>query len=78
MSVTVNDPKLIEELLNARDSIELKDPAGKILGLFTVECLAVPPAGVTSPFSDDEMAELRKEKGTKTTAEVLAALRNLK
>lgn len=63
MSVTVNDPTLISQLLTG-DRVELQDASGRLLGVFIPDGLGRLPPGVTSPFSDEEMADRRKEPKT--------------
>jgi hypothetical protein len=59
MSITVTDPSLLSQL-TAGAEVELKDPAGIVLGVFVPKGLGKLPPGVKSPFSDEEMAERRK------------------
>jgi len=59
MSITVTDPFLLSQL-TTRAEVELKDPSGKVLGVFVPEGLGKLPPGVKSPFSEEEMAERRK------------------
>jgi hypothetical protein len=60
MSVTISDSALLSKL-GMGDRIELTDASGNLLGVFIPQGLGVPPPGVKSPFSDEEMAERRKE-----------------
>ena len=62
MSITITDPGLLALLRQAGGSVELKDPDGNVLGLFAVEGLGRLPPGVTSPFTDEQRAEMRKER----------------
>jgi hypothetical protein len=59
MSITVTDPSLLSQLTTGAE-VELKDPSGKVLGVFVPEGLGKLPPGVKSPFSEEEMAERRK------------------
>jgi hypothetical protein len=59
MSITVTDPSLLSQL-TTRVEVELKDPSGKVLGIFVPEGLGKLPPGVKSPFSEEEMAERRQ------------------
>ncbi len=59
MSITVTDPSLLSQLTTQAE-VELKDPSGKVLGVFVPGGLGKLPPGVKSPFSDEEMAERRK------------------
>jgi hypothetical protein len=60
MSITVTDPNLLSQLTTGVE-VELKDPTGKVLGVFVPHGLGKLPPGVKSPFSEEEMAERRKE-----------------
>lgn len=60
MSITINDPALLAQLAAAPGSIEVRDPAGRVLGTFFLEGYGKPPAGVKSPVSDEEFEEARK------------------
>lgn len=59
MSITVTDPSLLSQLTTCSE-VELKYPSGKVLGVFVPEGLGKLPPEVTSPFSEEEMAERRK------------------
>jgi hypothetical protein len=74
MSVTVTDPGLLAQLA-VGDSIELRDPSGRVLGVFTPEGLGRLPPGVQSPFTDEEMA--RRRQGPKTGRPLKDILRGL-
>lgn len=60
MSIIVTDPSLLSQL-STQAEVELKDPSGKVLGVFVPEGLGKMPPGVRSPFGEEEMAERRKE-----------------
>lgn len=75
MSITITDPGLLAQLRQAADSIELRDPNGNIIGTFTTgECGVLPP-GVESPFTEAELAELKKQKSGRPLADILSDLR---
>ncbi len=59
MSITVTDPSLLSQLTTGAEVV-LKDPSGKVLGVFVPDGLGTLPPGVKSPFSEEEMAERRK------------------
>jgi hypothetical protein len=59
MSITVTDPSLLSQLITGGE-VELKDPSGKVLGVFVPEGLGKLPPGVQSPLSEEDMAERRK------------------
>ena len=73
MSVTVTDPALLSQL-SAGDRLELKDPSGRVLGVFIPEGLGVPPPGVKSPFTDEELGELRKQRTGRPLKDILRDL----
>jgi len=74
MSVTVTDPALLAQLA-VGESIELKDPSGRVLGVFTPDGLGQLPPGVQSPYTDEEMA--RRRQGPKTGRPLKDILRDL-
>jgi len=73
MSVTVTDPGLLSQLA-AGDSLELKDPSGRVLGVFIPEGLGKLPPGVKSPFTDEQLVELRKQRTGRPLADILRDL----
>ncbi|MBN9520935.1 hypothetical protein J0H58_20840 [bacterium] len=73
MSITIADPVLLAQLREA-GSAELRDPEGNVLGVFAAEGLGRLPPGVTSPFTDEERAEMRKERSGRPLADVLRDL----
>jgi len=58
MSITITDPVLLAQLA-VGDPIELKDADGRLLGVFVPETWGKLPPGITSPFTDEEMAARR-------------------
>jgi hypothetical protein len=62
MSITITDPGLLAQLRQASHVVELRDPAGEVLGRFTVEGLGKLSPGVKSPFTDEQRAEIRKQR----------------
>ena len=60
MSITVTDPTLLAQL-TTDDHVELRDPTGRVLGVFVPEGLGKLPPEVKSPFSNEEMEQRRKE-----------------
>lgn len=73
MSITINDPNLLSQL-STGDQVELKDPSGNLLGVFVPRGLGVPPPGVKSPFTDEELAELRKQRTGRPLKDILRDL----
>jgi hypothetical protein len=74
MSITITDPNLLAQLRQAGDVVELKDPDGNVLGRFSVEGLGKLPPGVKSPFTDEERAEMRKERTGRPLKDILRDL----
>lgn len=74
MSITITDPGLLTQLRQAADTLELKDPDGRVLGRFVVEGLGRLPPGVKSPFTDEERAERRKQRTGRPLKDILRDL----
>ena len=74
MSITITDPALLAQLRQASGMVDLKDPAGTVIGRVFVERAAAPP-GMKSPVSDEEFEEARKQTGGRPLADILHDLR---
>jgi hypothetical protein len=74
MSIVITDPALLAQLRQAADLVELKDPEGNVLGRFSAEGLGKLPPGVKSPFTDEERAEMRKERSGRPLKDILRDL----
>ena len=74
MSITINDPELLDKLRNAEAALEFVDPDGRALGTFAATEFGRLPPGVVSPFTEAEMAERRKNRTGRPLAEVLRDL----
>ena len=76
MSITITDPVLIEQLtqLAANEAVELKDPSGRLIGRVVSDWPGKLPPGVKSPFTDEEMAERRKDRTGRPLADILRDL----
>lgn len=75
MTIRVTDPNLVALLLQAEDVVELTDAEGRVLGTFAAENVGVPPPGVKSPFSEEEIAERRKQRTGRPIEDILKDLR---
>lgn len=73
MSITVTDPTLLSQL-TAGVEVELHDPSGNVLGVFVPHRLGKLPPGVKSPFSEAELAELRKQRTGRPLSDILRDL----
>ena len=71
MSITINDPGLLAQFSAAAESVEIKSPDGRVLGRFVVENLYKLPPGVKSPFTEEELTELRQQKGGRPLNEII-------
>jgi hypothetical protein len=60
MSITVTDPALLFHL-TAGAEVEFIDSSGEVLGVFVPEGIGKLPPGVKSPFSEEDLAEHRKQ-----------------
>ena len=63
MSITINDPGLLAQLVAARSPVDVHGPNGEYVGTFQPP-LGAPPAGLKSPFSEEEMERRRRENRT--------------
>lgn len=73
MSITISDPQLLAQLMST-DKVEIKDPSGRLIGVFVPDGLGRLPPGVKSPFSDEELVELRKQRGGRPLADIMRDL----
>lgn len=74
MLITITGPALFAQLRQAADVVELHDPDGNLIGTFAVEGLGKLPPGVKSPFTDEERAEMRKERTGRPLKDILRDL----
>ena len=75
MSITITDPELLALFRQANDIVEVKDPDGIVLGLFSGETLGKLPPGVQSPFTDEQRAEMRKQRTGRPLQDILRDLK---
>ena len=73
-TITISDPALLAQLAALEGVAELRDPAGTLLVRAERPYGALPP-GVRSPFSDEEMAERRKQRTGRPLADIMKDLR---
>jgi hypothetical protein len=75
MSITIADNRLVTELTETADPVEIRSRDGRVLGLFT------PQARLREPdISEEELDQVLKDPNTRwyTAAEVEARLRELR
>jgi hypothetical protein len=76
MTFTISDPKLKEyAAAHPGETVEVVSDDGTRIGTFTAHGRNCLPAGVKSPFSDEELAELRKQRGGRKLADIMRDLR---
>ncbi len=72
-TITIDDPKLIEQLL--RDGAgEFRDPSGRVLMQFKATPMGELPPDIVSPFTDEVLAERRKDLTGRPLADILRDL----
>ena len=62
MTITITDPALLAQLRALDGSPELRDAEGHLLGYVEPPPRAPLPPGVEVPFTQEELAELRKQR----------------
>jgi hypothetical protein len=76
MTFTTSDPKLKEyAAAHPGETIEIVADDGTRIGTFTAHGRHCLPPGVKSPFTDEEMAELRKQRGGRKLADIMRDLK---
>ena len=66
-TITITDPNLIAQLAAADGQIVFRGPAGEHVKTAATVAYGVPPAGVRSPVSDEEIEEARKSPNSGIT-----------
>jgi hypothetical protein len=76
MTFTISDPKLKEyAAAHPGETIELVAEDGTRIGTFTAHGRYCLPPGVKSPFTEEELADLRKQRGGRKLADIMRDLR---
>ena len=70
MTIVINDPTLLSQLLIAENHTVLTTPDGKFTGNLVRDSLI----RVKSPFSDEEMVEYRKQRDGRKLADIIRDL----
>jgi len=73
-AITITDPALIEQLLHEGCG-EFRDPTGRVLMRFTATLSGDLPPGVVPPFTEEVLAERRKDLTGRPLADILRDLR---
>ena len=74
MSITITDPALLAALEAAAVGTELRHPDGHVIFQLAARNPYSLPPGVKSPFSDEEMAEFRKQRTGRPLKDILRDL----
>ena len=74
MTIQINDPKLIEQLLQAGQVVDLIGPDGTPFGQFSTFRHDLPP-GFKLPYTDGQIDEMRKDLTGITFAEMWKEIR---
>ena len=75
MSITITDPILLSQLVQASELTELLDPSGRVIGTFQVGAFGMPPPGYVPPISDEEIERRRQQYRTgKPLADIMKRL----
>lgn len=74
MSITITDPQLLELFARATESVDVIGPDGRVLGQFVGGKRYQLPPGVKSPFTDEQLAEFRKQRSGRPLADIVAEL----
>lgn len=74
MNVTITDPTLIDQLRQANDTVTFQTPDGQVVAVMTVGNPGRLPPGVKSPFTDEQRAEMRKERTGRPLSDILRDL----
>jgi hypothetical protein len=72
-SITLTDPAQLAAFAGV-GVVEVKDANGNVIGTFTPRGYGDLPPGVTSPISDAEFEDARKQTGGRSLAEIIRDL----
>jgi rRNA processing protein Gar1 len=75
MTIQINDPKLVEQLLQAGQVVDLIGPDGTPFGQFSTFRHDLPP-GVVDPFTKEQIEERRKDREGLTFEEMWKEIRS--
>lgn len=71
--IQITDP-VLADLFAKSGAVELTDATGRVLGRFLPENYGKLPPGVKSPFTEEELAERRKDRSGRPLADILRDL----
>ena len=73
MSIVITDTALVQKLVQASGTVEVRDATGNFLGTFAPP-LGKLPIGVRSPFTEEEIERRRGQPDGRPLAEILRDL----
>ncbi len=73
-TITITDPALLQQLIDARGTVILCDPAGNEL-LTSGKTFCDPPEGYVPPFSENDMVRMSQNREGRPLADILRDLR---
>jgi hypothetical protein len=73
MTIVITDPKLLEQLVQAQKTVDIRDGNGNFIGTFARPVCA-PPPGYKSPFTDEQIEEFRKQPDGRRLEEIIRDL----
>jgi len=73
MSIVITDKSILDQLRQASGTVEVHDQNGELLGTFA-PLYGKLPAGVQSPFTDEEIERRRREPDGRRLADILRDL----
>ena len=74
MSVAITDPALLAQLTASGEEVLVTDAEGHFIGRFIHEPTCKLPAGLRSPFSEEEIMERRKDQSGRSIGEIFRDL----
>ena len=74
MSIVITDKALLEQFIQAADTVEVHDANGNYVGMFSPPPDGKLPPGVQSPFTEEEMELRRKHREGRPLADILRDL----
>jgi hypothetical protein len=74
MTITITDPQLLAQLAAAQGVVERVDPTGRVVARTINDWPGKLPPGVVVPWTEDEMAEMQKQRSGRPLADIIRDL----
>jgi hypothetical protein len=78
MKITITDPQLLAQLAAAEGVVELADPTGRVVARTINDWPGKLPPGVVIPWTEEEMAEMRKQRSGRPLKDIIRDLETQK